>query len=64
MSYKHELLIVPLFTRYLLLQTIENQRVKDETMVQEGDEEVMADEQQDEFAGVGNAAQVIGDDMP
>ncbi len=32
-------------------QTIENQRVKDETMVEEGDQEVEADEQMDEFAG-------------
>lgn len=32
-------------------QTIENTRVKDETMVADGDEEVAADEEQDEFAG-------------
>ncbi len=32
-------------------RTIENTREKDETMVQPDDEEVIADEQQDEFAG-------------
>uniref|UniRef100_A0A7S0RIG7 Brix domain-containing protein n=1 Tax=Chlamydomonas leiostraca TaxID=1034604 RepID=A0A7S0RIG7_9CHLO len=31
-------------------KTIENTRVKDETMVADGDEEVVADEEQDEFA--------------
>ncbi len=34
------------------LQTIENTREKDETMVLVGDEEVAADEEQDEFSGV------------
>jgi hypothetical protein len=33
------------------MQTIENTREKDETMVTAGDEEVEADEEQDEFAG-------------
>ena len=34
------------------LQTIENTREKDETMVTANDEEVAADEEQDEFSGV------------
>ena len=34
-----------------LPQTIENQRVKDETMVAPDDEEVAAEEEVDEFAG-------------
>jgi hypothetical protein len=33
------------------LQTIENSKVKDETMVAEGDHEVAVDEEDDEFAG-------------
>jgi hypothetical protein len=33
------------------MQTLENTREKDETMVTAGDEEVEADEEQDEFAG-------------
>ena len=40
-----------LTTAHPPLQTIENTREKDETMVTEGDEEVDADEEADEFAG-------------
>ena len=36
---------------HLRPQTIENMRVKDETMVTADDEEVAADEEQDEFSG-------------
>ena len=35
----------------LMTQTIENTREKDETMVAADDDEVVADEEQDEFAG-------------
>ncbi len=44
------------------LQTLENTREKDVTMVQPDDEEVLADEEQDEFAGeVGKQKGWVGD---
>ena len=39
-------------TSAFFLQTIENTREKDETLVQPEDEEVIADEAEDEFAGL------------